>query len=99
LTLGLLTTRGDAEGGRWSLVLTLAISIAPIERNGAGWVLLAGNEAFAMTSLPQGCALSRFVELSENECIKFLAEQTVGRIGFMTALMKSMIQDARGRAS
>jgi hypothetical protein len=52
-----------------------------------------------MNSLPQGCALSRFVELSENECIKFLAERTVGRIGFMTALMKSMIQDARGRAS
>ncbi len=37
-----------------------------------------------MTSLPQRRAPSRFVELSENECIKLLAEQTVGRIGFMT---------------
>ena len=38
-----------------------------------------------MTSLPQRRAPSRFVELSENECIKLLAEQTVGRIGFMTS--------------
>jgi uncharacterized protein len=37
-----------------------------------------------MTSLPLRRAPSRFVELSENECIKLLAEQTVGRIGFMT---------------
>lgn len=37
-----------------------------------------------MTSLPQRRAPSRFVELSENECIKLLAEQTVGRVGFMT---------------
>jgi uncharacterized protein len=35
-----------------------------------------------MTSLPQQRAPSRFVELSENECIKLLAEQTIGRIGF-----------------
>ena len=38
-----------------------------------------------MTSLPQRRAPSRFVELSENECVKLLAEQTVGRIGFMTS--------------
>ena len=37
-----------------------------------------------MTSVPQQQpSPSKFVELSENECIKLLADHTAGRIGFM----------------
>ena len=37
-----------------------------------------------MTSLPQQQpAPSKFAELSENECIKLLADHTAGRVGFM----------------
>ena len=37
-----------------------------------------------MTSLPQQQpSPSKFVELSENECIKLLADHTAGRVGFM----------------
>ena len=37
-----------------------------------------------MTALPQQQpSPSKFVELSENECIKLLADHTAGRVGFM----------------